>query len=244
MLKRLGIIITAVLMLVLISIITFFYHTGRETRQINTFAERAVSQVEQRLPQDDSQQGDVGKPTTADLKSADFVAQGALTKVGQYHLTSDGIAERLQADYPVTATLQHGQFTYEVTRVQQYHNVARSTKALQSARNRLNAPQLKQRYISFVVTYQIKNNGTAYGVTPGITTVAYKQGRTMSALNGLMNDPKLSVAGIAPHKVTTARAVVVADRANQHHMTVRFATVKDRAGNKLIGLSPKLTITF
>jgi len=242
--KRLGIIIAAVLTLVLLSMVTFFYHTGRETRQINTFAERAVSQVEQTLPHDEQQPVDVGKPTAADLKSADFVAQGALTKVGQYHLTSDGIAETLRADYLVNAALQHDNFDYQVTRIQQYHNVARSTKALQSARNRLNAPQLKNQYDTFVITYQIKNHSASYGVTPGVTTVTYKNGLTMSALNGLMNDPKLSVAGIAAHGMATAQAVVVTDKVTEHQMTLRFATVKDRTGNKIVGLSPNLVIAF
>ena len=240
--KRLGWLITAILLLVFASVVIFFYHTSNVTKPAHTFAEQANTPSNHDLPT--GKKKSAGTPTAIDLKSKEFVANGRLTQVGQYRLTSSGVAEKLVGDNAVNATLQNHNFIYQVTRIARYKNTARSTKALQNARRVLNTPKLANGYETLVIAYRITNDSTTFGVTPGVTTIGFKGKPTMSELNGLVNDPKLSVAGIPAGGYTDATVTVFIPKGATNDIDLQFATVKDRHGNILVGPSAKLRVTF
>ena len=83
--KRLGWLIFSLLLVVVGSVMVFFYFTGHMQTRVNTIAEENFTkQFKSPTGDDDSMSGAGNQPTATDQASSNFVGTAQLTEVGQY----------------------------------------------------------------------------------------------------------------------------------------------------------------
>lgn len=182
-----------------------------------------------------------------DQNNKDFVADGNLTKVGQYTVDSNGLESKLVAQKNINKTVENGPIIYHVSEIVVVANNARTEGALRNARFMYNDENLDQRFKTMIIVYTIANGAGDSIKTSGIANLQFTNGTVSSKLSGLANDDDLNRLGLAEGettKVSTASVIGNTDL-KQKNFKIQFASVHSGTTDQdIAGPSKTFTITY
>ncbi len=183
----------------------------------------------------------------ADKSSANYVASGHASKIGEYTISSQGNKAVLAAKSNVTQTISNGDLTYTVSKVTKYNNDPKTDEAVEMARLALNTRDIDGAYTTLTIKYTIENTGSKNLQTDGVSTVAYTDGSIVSPLNGLDNDASLAQTTLAAGDKKTTFAVVLVPKAlaaTVKSIQIEFASIANSSHQKVQKASDGLTVNF
>ncbi|QIL50784.1 hypothetical protein G7084_05335 [Weissella coleopterorum] len=189
--------------------------------------------------------------TDAEKNSAQYVANGALTKVGQYSISPAGNRTELQQiNEQVNQKLSIEGLTYVVKKVKVQLNQPKTDEALEMAQMAFNDRSLSGNYQTLILNYSITNQTGQVVKTDGLKAVKISEQHVVTVQSGLDNDAKLSQISIQPGSTVETFATVLVgsnDGTIQNLKTVNlnFAAVLDQKQNNITDeQQTKMTMTF
>lgn len=246
--KRLGWLIFSLLLVVVGSVMVFFYFTGHLQTRVNTIAEeKFTKQFKSPTGDDDSMSSAGNQPTATGQASSNFVGTAQLTEVGQYRLTADGIEQKLVKMKTLNKYMTDGDFTYHITGVALVRERARDNHALQIARRLYNDHGLSSEYYTLTLSYTVANDSANTVVTRGVTAATYKNKVAMSMLTGLVNSGLATTSGVISGGSSTAMMTALVPKEygkKVNRVDLQFSALFDSNGLQVTKPTRTMTVTF
>ncbi len=166
---------------------------------------------------------------------------------GDFTYQAAGQRIELIGQAKVGQTVKTGQVRYQLKRVQYYHNVARTTAALEQAKGMFKHASLPKDFNTLLLVYDIKNTSDRKIKTDGIAAATLPNGQVMSPIKGLYNDPDLHTMTLASGKAKQTYALLlVPDWSLQQLQPLKVDLARTYQSNgQQMGKQPfQVTLTF
>ncbi|QBO35439.1 hypothetical protein EQG49_02635 [Periweissella cryptocerci] len=144
---------------------------------------------------------------TKDKQNKNYKADGNLNKKGEFSVDQAGTVNTLYALKKLKTTLKNGPLAYRLVDAQIIQNNPKTKQAITMANSALNTTDIKGKYYTLMLHYDITNHSANRLGTDGVSTFTTNTGYGVNGASGLDNDAQLGTKGLPANKKTRSFAV-------------------------------------